>query len=216
MAWQFPAGLTLSLCHWGRNIKCSDAIPGECDPILKSTSGNGTVKKGWAESPTDRRCNGLNLDALLLYKTTFLGMFGNEILKGLEDAAKLGFANLKDTGQAVDRADLQAKTDKIRQTLAEHYITKVGEYQGQIAANIFPVIIGNMKDIQQQLEAHLNGHYRPALEVAQAAKTEREFEGIRRDREQRSRRLRETIDQIEQLAKDMAGVLAGWRRPSYT
>ena len=48
----------------------------------------------------------------------FFGLFGgNEILDGLEAAARLGFENLKNPGQAINPGDLDGKTRAIRTTL---------------------------------------------------------------------------------------------------
>jgi GTP-binding protein EngB required for normal cell division len=150
------------------------------------------------------------LDELLLYKTGgFLG-FGwdsNEILVGLEKAAKMGLESVKNPGQAVQAQDFSAKTQQIRQTLTEHYIGKVREYHEEITQGIFPIVINNMQQIESKIMEVMQSKYRPALEIVVAKEIEGEFVAKRKNVEERSRRFRDLIDQVEQILRDMAGVL---------
>ncbi len=150
------------------------------------------------------------LDALLLYKAkTFYILGGNEILEGLEKAARLGFENLRNPGQAISPSDLEEKTKKIRQTLTEHYVQKVREYHVGITQEIFPIIINNMQQIGSKLEDVMKSNYRPALEVVLAREIEVSFASTRKGIEGRSKRFRETIEQVEQISREMASVTAG-------
>ena len=150
------------------------------------------------------------LDELLLYKSGGLFGFGwdsNEILVGLEKAAKMGLESLKNPGQAVQAEDFAAKTQQIRQTLTEHYIDKVREYHEEITQNIFPIVINNMQQIESMIMDVMQSKYRPALEIVVAKEIEGEFVTKRKNIEERSRLFRDLIDQVEQILRDMAGVL---------
>lgn len=149
------------------------------------------------------------LDELLLYKPkSFFGLLGgNEILVGLEDAARMGFDNLRNPGQAIQEQDFSGKTQKIRQTLTEHYIHKVREYHERITHDIFPIVINNMQQIDTRIMEVMQSKYRPALETVVAQDIGGEFAAKRKGLEERSRRFRDLIDRIEHTVRDMAGVL---------
>jgi len=150
------------------------------------------------------------LDELLLYKPkTFLGFIGgNEILEGLEQAAQMGLENLKKPGQAIVQSDFTQKTAMIRETLTKHYIDKVREYHERITHDIFPIVINNMQQIETRIVDALNAKYRPALETVVRSEIEVDFAERRKSLEQRSRRFRETIEEIEQVSKEMEQALA--------
>lgn len=150
------------------------------------------------------------LDELLLFKPkTFFGFFGgNEILEGLEHAARMGFENLRNPGQAIQQQDFSGKTQKIRQTLTEHYIHKVREYHERITHDIFPIVINNMQQIETRIIEVMQSKYRPALEIVLAQDIGSEFAAKRKGIEERSRRFRDLIDQIEQSIKAMGATLA--------
>lgn len=150
------------------------------------------------------------LDELLLYKPkTFLGFIGgNEILEGLEEAARMGLENLKKPGQAIVQNDFVAKTAKIRETLTQHYIEKVREYHERITQDIFPIVINNMQQIETRIVESMNSRYRPALETVVSGEMEGEFAERRKSIEARSRRFRELIEEIDRVAKDMERVLS--------
>ena len=150
------------------------------------------------------------LDSSLVFKPkTFKVWGGNEILIGLEQAARLGFENLDHAGQAVNPADLAVKTQKIRKTLTDHYIEKVRQYHEGITHEIFPIIINNMQQIESRLMEVMQSKYRPALEIIMSQEVESEFASRQKGIVDRSKRFRETIEAIEQHAKEMATVLAG-------
>jgi hypothetical protein len=128
-------------------------------------------------------------------------------LAGLEKAAKLGLESVKNPGQAVQAQDFSAKTKQIRETLAEHYIEKVREYHTAITQDIFPIVINNMQQIERQIMEVMQSKYRPALEIAVSKEIEGSFITQRKGIEERSRRFRDLIDQIEQILREMAAVL---------
>mgnify|MGYP005839939621 CR=1 FL=1 len=96
----------------------------------------------------------------------------------------------------------------IRETLTKHYIDKVREYHERITHDIFPIVINNMQQIEVRIVEALNAKYRPALETVVACEIEGEFAGRRKSLEQRSRRFRDVIEEIEQVAKEMEKSLA--------
>jgi len=151
------------------------------------------------------------LDELLLYKPkTFFGfMGGNEILEGLEHAARMGFENLRNPGQAIQEHDFAGKTKRIRETLTSHYIDKVREYHERITHDIFPIVINNMQQIEKRILDVMQSKYRPALEMVFSKDIGDEFATRRKGIEDRSRRFRGLIEEIDQVMTDMANVLAG-------
>jgi hypothetical protein len=172
------------------------------------------VLKGESGSFADRidgvvMTKAAELDALLLYKPkTWVVFGGNEILDGLEAAARLGFEKLKNPGQAINPADLDGKTKAIRATLTQHYIDKVRQYHEGITHEIFPIFINNLHQIETRLLEIMQSKYRPALEVIMSQEVEGEFSSRTKGVEERSRRFRDTIEQIEQLGNEMASVAA--------
>ena len=64
------------------------------------------------------------LDELLLYKPKgFFGFVGgNDIIKGLEEAARLGTEDIKRTDESLQPEHMVPKTRKIRETLQDYYI----------------------------------------------------------------------------------------------
>lgn len=146
------------------------------------------------------------LDELLLYKSkTFLGIIGgNEILEGLEQAARMGLENLKKPGQAIVKGDFEDKTAKIRETLTKHYIDKVREYHERITHDIFPIVINNMQQIEKRIVETMNTKYRPALELVIENEIKGDFVNQRNVIEKRSHRFRCLIEEIEQVGKKMA------------
>lgn len=148
------------------------------------------------------------LDASLLYKPKKLfGLGGNEILDGLEQAARLGFKNIQDASRPIERTDMEDKTKKIRETLNKHYIDRVSADYHRIITGVFPIIISNLHQIKDEILKVLATKYRPALDISLAHEIEKEFAGQRKDLEERSRRFRTLIEQIEQISREMGAVL---------
>lgn len=149
------------------------------------------------------------LDELLLYKPKSFMTFlkGNEILEGLEEAAKMGFENLKASGQSIKESDFSEKTKKIRETLSKNYIEKVAEYHEHITHDIFPIIINNMQQIEERLLDALKSKYRSALEIVISQKISEEFSEKKKDIEKRSQRFRGFVDEIDQAMIEMKKIL---------
>jgi hypothetical protein len=150
-----------------------------------------------------------NLDTLLLYKPkTLMFWGGNEILEGLESAARLGFENIQNSGENIKPEHMVEKTKIIRATLTDHYIATVRNYHETIITGIFPLVIDNMLQIKGRLLKIMQSKYRPALEVIMSQKVEGDFSSRKKGVEDRSRRFRDTVEQIEQLGKEMALAVA--------
>lgn len=151
----------------------------------------------------------VELDSLMVYGSkSFFGLFdSNKILDGLEAAARLGSENILKS-RAIKPGDLDGKTKAIRETLTQHYIDKVAEHYVVITQEIPPIIINNMQDIEEDLLDIMQSKYRPALEVIMSQKVEGDFSSHKKGVEDRSRRFRDTIEQIEQLGKEMALAVA--------
>ncbi|MBX3422015.1 MAG: dynamin family protein [Pirellulaceae bacterium] len=152
-----------------------------------------------------------DLDALLLFKPkSFWGLMGgNEILDGLEHAARMGTQNLQNAGQAIQEADFAGKTAQIRQTLTSHYLAKVREYHEQLSHQVFPIVINNMQEIEKRILKTMETKYRPALEIVLSKEAEGEFAHKRTSVEERSRRFRSFIEDIETVMNEMTQIVAG-------
>lgn len=150
------------------------------------------------------------LDELLLFKPKgFFGFRkGNEVLEGLEQAARLGFENLKNPGQSIREEDFLEKTRRIRQTLIEHYINRVREYHEGITHDVFPIVINNMQQIEKRILDVMHSKYRPSLEIMFSKEVGDEFAARHKDVEERSRRFRETIEEIEEVCRRMGTIVS--------
>jgi GTP-binding protein EngB required for normal cell division len=154
------------------------------------------------------------LDELLLYNPhSFFSFFPwetgpNMILKGLDEAARMGLENLKKPGQAIVKDDFIDKTAKIRATLTEHYIDKVREYHQNITGNIFPIVINNLQEIEKKIIETMHSKYRPALEIVIEKEIEGEFSEQRKLLEKRTRRFRNLIEQIEKFNKEIGKIIS--------
>lgn len=151
------------------------------------------------------------LDELLLYKPkSFLGLKGgNEILDGLEKAARMGFESFSNPGQEVQPDDFSEKTKRIRETLTSHYIGRLTEYHKRITQDIFPIVINNIQQIEKRLIDGLQVKYRPALEAISIKDVRDEFSIRRRELEDQSRRFRGLIEEIEQAVNEMSSIISG-------
>lgn len=149
-------------------------------------------------------------DKLLVYiPSTLIWWGGNQVLDGLEKASRAGAEIINNPNEAIKRENFAAKTEAIRKTLKEHYIERVREEHNGIARNIPTLIINNMQEIEKRLLVVMQTKYRSALEVAMSHEVEGEFGSRKKDVEERSRRFRENIDQIEQVGNEMSSTLSG-------
>ncbi len=148
------------------------------------------------------------LDELLLFKPkTWYVMGGNEILQGLESAARMGFDSLKNPGQAIRECDFAGKTRQIRTTLTENYIDKIRQFHEQITQDIFPVVINNIQEIERKISEIMQTKYRPVLESAVRAEVGNEYAGKRKSLEENARRFRGLIEQIQHAMMEMDQLL---------
>ncbi|NUQ61997.1 MAG: dynamin family protein [Pirellulales bacterium] len=148
-------------------------------------------------------------DKLLVYiDRTLIWWGGNQVLEGLEEAARSGSEIINNPNEPIKKENFTTKTDTIRKTLKDHYIQRVREEHKGIARNIPTLIIDNMREIQKRLLEVMQTKYRPALELIMSQEVEGEFASCKKGVEDRSRRFRDTIEQIEQLGNEMASVVA--------
>lgn len=147
-------------------------------------------------------------DKLLIYippKLVWWG--GNQVLDGLEKAARSGAEIINNPNEPIKRENFASKTEAIRKTLKDHYIQRVREEHKNIARDIPTLIINNMQEIEKRLLEVMQTKYRPALEIMMSQDVEGEFGSRKKGVEDRSRRFRDTIEQIEQLSNEMASVV---------
>jgi hypothetical protein len=148
-------------------------------------------------------------DKLLIYlPPTLLWWGGNQVLDGLEKAARSGTEVINNPNEPIQKGNFVGKTEAIRKTLKDHYIRRVREEHTGIARNIPTLIINNMQEIEGRLVDVMQTKYRPALDVIVAQITEGEFGSQRTAVEARSRRLRDMVEQIEQLNHEMTSLLS--------
>lgn len=148
-------------------------------------------------------------DKLLVYIPPTLIWWGrNQVLDGLEKAAHTGSEIINNPNKPIRRENFDSKTEAIRKTLKDHYIQRVREEHKAIARNIPTLIINNMQEIEKRLLEVMQTKYRPALEIVMSQEVEGEFGTRKKAVEDRSRRFRDTIEQIELLGTEMAAVLA--------
>ncbi len=147
-------------------------------------------------------------DKLLVYiPPTLIWWGGNQVLDGLEKASRSGSEIINNPNEPIKRENFASKTEAIRKTLKDHYIQRVREEHKGIARNIPTLIINNMQEIEKRLLEVMQTKYRPALEIVMSQDVEGEFGSRKKGVEDRSRRFRGTIEQIEQLGNEMASFL---------
>lgn len=152
-------------------------------------------------------------DKLLVYiPPAFFWLGGNEVLYGLEKAARLGSEIINDPKQKISRDNFKSKTEAIRKTLKSHYIPRVRAEHERIAKDIPGLIISKMQEIEKRLLEVMQTKYRPALETIMSRHVEEEFASRKKDIEERSRRFRHTIEQIEQINSEIHGLVADLER----
>jgi GTP-binding protein EngB required for normal cell division len=150
-----------------------------------------------------------DFDKLLVYiPPTLIWWGGNQVLDGLEKAARSGSEIINNPNEPIKRENFVSKTEAIRNTLKGHYIQRVREEHKGIARNIPTLIISKMQEIEKRLLEVMHTKYRPALEIIMSQEVEGEFGSRKKSVEDRSHRFRETIEQIEQVGNEMASVLS--------
>ena len=87
------------------------------------------------------------------------------------------------------------------------YIIIDGTVEISVPTPSGPIIINNMQQIKERLSKLVDSKYRPALEIIMSHEMEGEFASRKKGVEDRSRRFRDAIEQIEHLANEMASVV---------
>lgn len=145
------------------------------------------------------------LDSLLVYKPKNLFAFfggGNEIIDGLQVAAKMFAKEFKDVRREIKPEYMEEKTKKIRETLREHYIKHVEAFGEDVRNSVWPIVLNEMQDLEEKLHNELSSQYRTLLEKSVGGEVEAEFGSRRGDLEARSKRFRRAIDDLqESMAK---------------
>lgn len=151
------------------------------------------------------------LDSLLVYKPkNFFAFFGggNDIIDGLESAARMFAAEVKDVRQEIKPEHMEEKTQKIRSTLRLHYIKHVELFGEDVRNSVWPIVIKEMHDLESQLAEELSRNYRTLLERSVAAEVDGHFDTRRTELESRSKRFRQAMEILQEAASSMQGAVA--------
>lgn len=151
------------------------------------------------------------LDSLLVYNNK--GMFaffggGNEIINGLEEAAKMFSDELKDVRQDVKPEHMDEKTKKIRATLENHYIQHVDAFGEDVRNSVWPIVIKEMHVLETKIIEELSRDYRTLLERSIGGEVEGEFGSRRGDVEARTKRFRHAIETLQEATSTMQQSMA--------
>lgn len=153
----------------------------------------------------------MHLDELLLYKPKGFWVFGsgNEILEGLEKAARLHCERMLTPGKPVIKKDMDSKTQQIRGTLSQHYINQTRSFREHVAEAVWGIVIKIMHELEEQMIHTLNHRYMPALETVMSQKADEEFTEKKNTLKQRAKQFREAIDGIQEAEDEMTTALQG-------
>ncbi|WP_160164368.1 dynamin family protein [Rhodopirellula baltica] len=154
------------------------------------------------------------LDSLLVYKPKgFFAFFGggNEIIDGLEGAARMFAAELKDVRQEIKPEHMEEKTNKIRETLSKHYMQHVETFGEDVRNSVWPIVINEMHELESQLLEELSRDYRTLLEKSVKADVDVEYGSRRGSLEARSKRFRQSIEHLQEASEQMQQALANSR-----
>lgn len=150
------------------------------------------------------------LDSLLVYKPkNFFAFFGggNEIIDGLENAARMFATELKDVRQQIKPEHMEEKTQKIRSTLRTHYIKHVEVFGEDVRNSVWPIVIKEMHELEAQLAEELSRNYRILLERSIAGEVEGQFHARRDELQARSTRFRQSIESLQEANSTMQKAL---------
>lgn len=150
------------------------------------------------------------LDSLLVYKPkNFFAFFGggNEIIDGLESAARMFAAELKDVRQEIKPEHMEEKTQKIRSTLRLHYIKHVEVFGEDVRNSVWPIVIKEMHELEAQLAEELSRNYRTLLERSVAGEVDGQFDAKRTELESRSKRFRQAMETLQEAASTMQSAI---------
>lgn len=150
------------------------------------------------------------LDELLVYRANKLSSHfsgGNEILKGLEKAARLQSHHISNPSEAIRPEDMAARTSQIRATLEDHYIDKTNEFRKEVAEAVWSIVINEMQDLQKEVEQEMDTRYRSALEQIKSRQASDEFASRRSSVISRTSRFRSAIEKIHEASLQMRSAL---------
>lgn len=149
------------------------------------------------------------LDELLLYKPKgFFGFSGgNEIIDGLSEAAKYGTENIKRADQPIEQEHMSAKTQKIRDTLKNHYIEKSLKFRDEVAEGFWEQIRNLLIDMEGDLNNKLNSSYVNKLEVTLRKQLEENYDDRQKGIKERAARFRQHIEFLQDSDKFLVSIL---------
>lgn len=152
------------------------------------------------------------LDELLVYKpvnNSFLNKKsqGNEILEGLEKAARIQFHRINNAAESVRPEDMKERTNQIRITLEKHYIQKTIEFREEVAEAVWQILIAQMLELVKNLEVVVSTTYFSMLEQVKARQAANEFAARRSSITGRTNRFRKAIETIRDLSMQIRSVL---------
>lgn len=132
---------------------------------------------------------------------------GNEILEGLEKAARMQSHLINDSAKSISREDMEARTNQIRVTLEKHYVQKTTEFCEEVAEAVWPILINQMLELEKELEQAMNTKYLSVLEKIKSKQASDEFAVRRSSIANRANRFRNAIDKIHDLSTQIRSVL---------
>ena len=101
-----------------------------------------------------------HLDELLVYKPRgWFSFFSgdNDIISGLENAARMFSDQVRNVQQVVQPEHMQAKTDQIRSTLKNHYLKQTQLFREQVANSVWTIVIDEMLQLERNLVEQAQG-----------------------------------------------------------
>ncbi|CAN2040803.1 Dynamin family protein [Candidatus Magnetomoraceae bacterium gMMP-15] len=149
------------------------------------------------------------LDELLLYKPKgFFGFSGgNEIIDGLLEAAKYGTEHIKRADQRIEQEHMNSKTQKIRDTLKNHYIKKSLKFRDEVAEGFWEQIRNLMIDMEDDLKNKLNGDYTNRLEITLRKQIEENYDERQKGIKERTIRFKQNIEFLQKHGNSLINIL---------
>lgn len=154
------------------------------------------------------------LDELLVYKPVSNFLLdkihkknqGNEILEGLEKAARMSAHRINNAAESVRPDDMQDRTNQIRIILEKHYIQKTIEFREEVAEAVWQILIAQMLELEKDLEKVVSTKYLLMLEQVKSKQAGNEFAARRSSITSRTNRFRKAIETIRDLSMQIRSV----------
>ncbi|MBD1936253.1 dynamin family protein [Microcoleus sp. FACHB-68] len=146
------------------------------------------------------------LDELLVYRGSKISPLfggGNEILTGLEKAARMQSQHINNPAEAIRPEDMTARTNQIRATLEKHYIDKTNEFRKEVAEAVWSIVIAQMQELEKEVKEAMNTRYRSILEQVKSKQASDEFAHRRSSITSRTSRFRTAIEKIHEVSIQM-------------